>query len=102
MTQHLKGNDQYAEVLTPEFIESSAEAPDDYQSASGLVTVAIALAGGVPWLVAALVTDCTIRVIRDEESSGEDMTQDAGAEATPDVAEDAAVPEDPDTAEEGN
>lgn len=30
MTQHLKGNDQYAEVLTPEFIDSSAEAPDEH------------------------------------------------------------------------
>ena len=30
MTQHLKRNDQYAEVLTPEFIESSAEAPDEH------------------------------------------------------------------------
>ena len=30
LTLHLKGNDQYAEVLTPGFIEKSAEAPDTH------------------------------------------------------------------------
>ena len=30
LTQHLKDNDQYAEVLTPEFINRSAETPDEH------------------------------------------------------------------------